>query len=146
MSITENENIKKINTPSLLFGQCNRKQRSFFTPNVGIAVENWNRGTITCRSKVISTSGFCYPPSWISLVCHRLPTSVNLRQYPQCQVEVGRGRKCRGSLWNRVAIYCTVQKLFPVPVWWPPSWIRSQQCRATSTSSFPGPPWSKMLC
>ena len=27
-----------------------------------------------------------------------LPTSVNLRQCPRCQVEVGRGRKCGGSL------------------------------------------------
>jgi hypothetical protein len=38
------------------------------------------------------------------MVCHRLPTSVNLGQCQQCQAEVGHGRKCGGSRWNCVCM------------------------------------------
>ena len=38
----------------------------------------------------------------------------------------------------------TIQALFPVPVWWPPSWIRSQKRQETSTLSYSCRSWSKM--
>jgi hypothetical protein len=38
------------------------------------------------------------------IVGHRQSTSANVRQSPQCQVNVGRDRKCGSSLSNRVAI------------------------------------------
>ncbi len=51
---------------------------------------------------------------WSTMVYHGLPTSVNLRQCPQCQVEVRRGRKL-GVAFEIASQSPTVQQLFLLP-------------------------------
>jgi hypothetical protein len=90
---------------------------SGMTENMGVEV-GVAAPSITGQKLFQLPSGFCQPPSCILVVCHRLPTSVNLRQCPQCQVEVGRGRKCGGIRCNYVCMflanrsYIDQQKIF----------------------------------
>ena len=98
----------------------------------------WNRVASSFQLIVVSLSGF----RGRHLEC----TSVagQCRQCCQCQVKVGRGRNFSGRSWNRVYVAVTVQKLFPLPVWWlPSSWIgivnnvgRCRHCHVQEPGSF----------
>jgi hypothetical protein len=91
-------------------------------------------------------------PVWLSAILNfgSLPSSTNVCQHRQTSGSVLGVKSKSGVVENvgaafRIALQTTtVQKLFPVLVWWAPSCIGSPQCQATSRSSWPGRPWSKM--
>ena len=85
--------------------------------NVGVTVE------IAAQSLAVKML-FPLPVLLIAILSilvfgQRRPMSVNVWQGPQCQVNVGVVENV-GAAFGISSQYPAVQKLFPLPVWWPP--------------------------
>jgi hypothetical protein len=92
--------------------------RSGIIENVGVAVE------IAAPSLAVQTL-FPLPVLLVAILNFgSRPTSTNVGQrlaVSSVSSQSRRGRKCGGAAFGIASQYPTVQKLFPLPVWWPPS-------------------------